>query len=302
VWYHFLSVMPQAVRDFKGPPMPTVLVHNAYGKSRVRLTKVQRHTDRHDLFEWSIDVQLTGDFAAAYIQGDNRQVIATDTMKNIVYALAAVTVLTSPEAFALILARHFLDSYAQVESAAISIRVDPWQRIKVNGRPHQHAFTGGCSGHRICSVESTRGVRKAIAGIADLMLLKTADSAFRDFHRDQYRTLPDVKDRIFATSLTTEWKYSAETDWDAAYSAIRDALLTTFATHESLGVQHTLHAMGEAALACCPAIEEITLTMPNRHRLLVNLKPLGRENANAVFVATDEPYGLISGTVRRPNK
>src|SRR5205085_3665592 len=86
--------------------MPTVLVHNAYGKSRVRLTKVQRHADRHDLFEWSVDVQLTGDFAAAYTAGDNRQVIATDTMKNVVYALAADHALRSPEAFAFAVGRH----------------------------------------------------------------------------------------------------------------------------------------------------------------------------------------------------
>src|SRR5438034_11764042 len=99
--------------------MPTVLVHNSYGKSRVRLTKDQRHPDRHDLFEWSIDVQLTGDFAAAYTAGDNRHVVATDTMKNVVYALAADHTLTSPEAFALVVGRYFLDAHPQVDSAAV---------------------------------------------------------------------------------------------------------------------------------------------------------------------------------------
>jgi urate oxidase len=279
--------------------MATVLVHNAYGKSRVRLTKVQRHSDRHDLFEWSIDVRLTGDFAAAYTAGDNRNVVATDTMKNAVYALAADHKLTSPEAFAIVLGQHFVDSYSQVESATISIRVDPWQRIKVDVRPHRHAFTRGCSGHRTCSAGLTRNGRHVVAGIADLMLLKTTDSAFRDFHRDEFRTLPDADDRIFATSLTAEWQYANDADWDAAYAVIRQALLETFAGHKSLGVQHTLHAMGEAALAAFPAAAEITLTMPNRHRLLVNLQPFGRENANEVFVATDEPYGVITGTVRR---
>jgi urate oxidase len=57
--------------------------------------------------------------------------------------------------------------------------------------------------------------------------------------------------------------------------------------------------MGAAALAACPAVEQITLTMPNRHRLLVNLTPFGRTNPNEVFVATDEPYGVITGTLRR---
>ncbi|HEY1375840.1 MAG TPA: urate oxidase [Gemmataceae bacterium] len=279
--------------------MPTVLVRNAYGKSRVRLTKVQRHADRHDLFEWSIDVQLTGDFAAAYTAGDNRRVVATDTMRNVVYALAADHALTSPEAFALVLGRHFLDSYAQVESATIFIRVDTWQRMEFDGLSHPHAFVGGGSEHRTCTVEQTRQRRRIVAGLADLMLLKTADSAFRDFHRDAYTTLPDTDDRIFATSLTADWRYADITDWDADHATVRRTLLETFAAHPSLGVQHTLHAMGETALAAVPGVEEITLTMPNRHRMLVNLSPFGRENPNTVFVATDEPHGLISGTVRR---
>jgi urate oxidase len=278
--------------------MPTVLVHNAYGKSRVRLTKVQRHPDRHDLFEWSIDVQLTGDFAAAYTAGDNNQVIATDTMKNVVYALAADETLTGPEAFGLALGRHFL-SYPQVATARFDIAVDGWRRIDLSGRPHPHAFVGEGPEKRTCSVFADRQTHSVTAGLTDLLVLKTTDSAWRDFHRDQYRTLPDAADRIFATSVTAEWTYAAPTDWDAAHAGVRRVLLETFATHKSLGVQHTLHAMGGAALVAVPDVDQITLTMPNRHRILVNLTPLGRENRNEVFVATDEPYGLISGTVRR---
>jgi urate oxidase len=280
--------------------MPTVLVHNAYGKSRVRLTKIQRHPDRHDLFEWSIDVQLAGDFAAAYTAGDNRQVIATDTMKNVVYALAADETLTSPEAFALVLGRHFL-TYSQVVSARIDIAVDSWRRIDLGGRPHANAFVGEGPEHRTCTVTSDRKGERVTAGLADLLVLKTTDSAWRDFHRDQYRTLPDADDRILATSLTCQWTYARPAHWDVAHAAVRRALLESFAGHKSLGVQHTLNTMGEAALACCPEMGEITLTMPNRHRLLVKLEPFGRENANAVFVATDEPHGVISGTLRRSN-
>lgn len=278
--------------------MPVVLAHNAYGKSRVRLTKVQRHASRHDLFEWSIDVQLTGDFSVAYAVGDNRQVIATDTMKNVVYALAADTELSSPEAFGLVLGRHFL-TYPQVSSATISIAVDGWQRINIDGQPHPHAFVGEGPEHRTCRLIVDRGQERVIAGIADLLVLKTTDSAWKDFHRDAYRTLPDAEDRIFATSVTAEWSYAAEAEWDAAHGEVRRALLECFANHKSLGVQHTLQAMGEAVLNAVPSAVEITLTMPNRHRLLMNLTPLGRTNANAIFVATDEPHGLITGTLRR---
>ena len=192
-----------------------------------------------------------------------------------------------------------MNSYPQVESATIAIEVEPWERIVSDDVPDMHAFVGGGSGHRTCRVEQSRQGRKIVAGLADLMLLKTTDSAFRDFHRDEYRTLPDIDDRIFATSVTAEWTYTGETHWDDAYVAIRQALVESFAVHKSLGVQHTLHEMGATVLAYCQAIEEITLTMPNRHRLPVNLEPLGRKNANEIFVATDEPYGVISGTMRR---
>ena len=80
---------------------------------------------------------------------------------------------------------------------------------------------------------------------------------------------------------------------------VRRALLETFAGHQSLSVQQTLHAMGAAALEACPRVERITLTMPNKHRILVDLKPFGLENANEVFVATDEPHGTITGTLQR---
>jgi urate oxidase len=60
--------------------------------------------------------------------------------------------------------------------------------------------------------------------------------------------------------------------------------------------------MAERALAATDAIEEITLTLPNRHHLLVDLKPFGLDNPNEVFVATDQPYGLIEATVRRQRR
>lgn len=279
--------------------MAVVLTQHAYGKSQVRLTKVTRHANRHDLDEWSVDVQLDGDFAAAYTDGDNRTVVATDTMKNTVYVLARDHDLSSPEAFGRTLAGHFLDTYPQVSAATIRVSVHPWQRIEAGGRPHPHAFVGGGSERRVGTVARTRHGERISAGLDDLLLLKTTDSAFRGFHRDEFTTLPEVDDRIMATVLTADWQYADEVDWNGCHALIRRVLLEAFAGHRSLGVQHTLYAMGAAALAACPAVEEIALTMPNRHRLLVNLAPLGRDNPNAVFVATDEPFGLISGTLRR---
>src|SRR5262249_9022858 len=125
------------------------------------------------------------------------------------------------------------------------------------------------------------------------------DSAFSGFPRDEYTTLRDTDDRILATSITATWTYRPDAEDFAARETIRDALLETFAEHVSKSVQQTLYAMGEAALAAAPDIADITLTLPNRHHLLVDLKPFGLENPNEVFVATDQPFGLIEATVTR---
>ena len=80
---------------------------------------------------------------------------------------------------------------------------------------------------------------------------------------------------------------------------MRRALVDTFATHASRSVQHTLYAMAEAALAACADVVAITLSLPNRHHLLVDLKPFGLDNPNEIFVATDQPFGLIEATITR---
>jgi urate oxidase len=276
------------------------LRHNAYGKSQVRLTRITRHADRHDLKELTVSIQLEGHFAHAYTAGDNTAVVATDSMKNTVYVLAKSLGVADLESFGLALARHFLNEYAQVTRAAIELEEHPWQRLDIGGRPHPHAFQGSSGERRISSVRGERDGCRVAAGLAGLLLLKTTDSGFLGFVRDRFTTLPETTDRIFATMLSATWRYASDAaDWDGCHDRIRSALLDVFAMHKSLGVQHTLFAMGEAALEACQEIDEIRLEMPNKHRILVNLHPFGLDNPAEVFVATDEPYGLISGTLRR---
>src|SRR5687768_10468758 len=121
--------------------MPAKLVHHAYGKFDVRLTKVTRHADRHELKELSVDVQLHGDaFAETYRSGDNAQVVATDSMKNTVYVLAKSHPIDSIENFAAELVRHFLKTYEQVSAAQVWIKQKAWHRIEKDAAPHPHAF------------------------------------------------------------------------------------------------------------------------------------------------------------------
>lgn len=283
--------------------MAITLSQNSYGKSSVRVAKVTRHADRHDFKEITVNVQLTGAFENVYRDGDNSLVLPTDTMKNTVYALAKTHPCLTIEEFGLELARHFLEHNPQIARVNIELLETLWQRIAAGapGReiPHPHAFTR-VSEKGTCRIAQNRSALSITSGLKDLVLLKTTDSGFSNFRRDQFTTLPETDDRIMATSLEAEWLYAgAANDFNLCRGVIRQSLIETFAQHRSLSVQHTLYAMGEAALEKCSAITDIHLVMPNKHYLLFDLARFGMENRNEIFTPTDEPFGRIEGTVRR---
>jgi urate oxidase len=276
----------------------TNLAWNRYGKSRVRLVKVRRARDPHEIVDLTLDVSLEGAFDEVYIDGDNRSCLATDTMKNTIYALARQDPIEHVEAFGLRLAGHFA-AKPGVSRVRIAASEHRWERLSANGRPHPHAF--GEAGAEEWTTVITRDADGADvrSGLTNLIMLKTNDSAFSGFPRDEYTTLPETEDRILAISMTAAWTYRPGVTDFAARERMRTALVETFAVHDSRSLQHTLYAMGEAALAICSDATEITLTLANRHHLLVDLTPFRIDNPNDVFVATDQPFGLIEGTVRR---
>jgi urate oxidase len=276
----------------------SVLSWNRYGKSRIRLVKVRRGGGVHDIVDLTVDVQLEGAFEPVYVDGDNAPCLATDTMKNTVYAMARTDPIEHAELFAQRLAEHFAGK-PSVARARISIAEQRWDRLAANGQPHPHAFVQAGDEHWTTVVtRDAEGVR-VVSGLAHLVVLKTAESAFSRFPRDQFTTLPDTDDRLLATSITASWTYREGTTDFGVRDRIRAALLDTFAAHRSRSVQHTLYAMGEAALAAAADATEITLTLPNRHHLLVDLAPFGLDNPNEIFVATDQPYGVIEATIKR---
>jgi urate oxidase len=281
--------------------MPIKLGTNAYGKNAVNLSRVIRHDGHHEFRQVSVSVQLTGNFESAHTLGDNSLILPTDTQKNTVYALAKEHFTGTIEAFGLVLARHFVSRNPQVSKARIELVEHLWQRMSFEGQEHPHSFTGGGSEKRRAVVALTAdGTTTVHAGLKGLMLLKTTNSGFVGYPKDEYTLLPETTDRILATECEAEWEYtSADVDFEALYQKIRTSLLRTFSAHKSLSVQHTLYAIGEKILEENDEVKEISLIMPNKHHIPFNLEPFGQANTNEVFVATDAPFGYITGTVVR---
>jgi urate oxidase len=266
----------------------------------VNLSKIIRHKDRHEFRQISVNVSLEGDFETAHTVGDNTKILPTDTQKNTVYALAKEHFTSSIEAFGLILSNHFYSNNPQVSKTKIEITEYWWNRMIIDGIAHSHSFINGGSEKHVATIIQTDAGMQVTSGIKDLLILKTTDSAFENYIRDKYTTLKETSDRIFGTLCAISWDYvSFDADFTFLYNNIRSCLLKTFSAHKSLSVQHTLYAMGEDVLKAFDEVKEITLTMPNKHHILANLEPFGMENKNEIFMATDEPYGYITGTVVR---
>ena len=272
---------------------------NQYGKAEVRVVAVDRSTPRHTLVDLDVSSSLRGDFTAAHTAGDNGHVLATDTQKNTVFAFARDGV-GSPEAFGLRLARHFAGAYEWISGARVAVDSFGWDRIAVGGQPHEHAFRRDGGEVRTAVVTVDGDDAHVLAGLRDLVVLKTTGSEFWGFPRDRYTTLAETRDRILATAVTARWRYTGtDLDWDATFDVVRTTLLETFAATHSLALQQTLYAMGEAVLERCPDVAEVRLSMPNRHHFLQDLSAFGLDNPDVVYHADDRPYGLIEGTVLR---
>jgi len=280
------------------------LTANRYGKERVRLVRVARGAGRHEMRDLTVRVLFSGAYAAAY-DGDNRDVLPTDTMKNTVYALARRETWSEPEELAGLLADHFLAREEKLAQVEIDVEERLWTRVEVDGAPHPYAFAAPRSERRttrvVAAKEGTQGgERRVEAGVAGLALLKTSGSGFSGFRQDELTTLAPTDDRLLSTLADAHWRYGAPpADAGAAWHAVRDLLIDVFARHPSRSVQHTLQAMGDAVLAARPEVDEVRLRLPNRHHHRVDLAPFGLDNPDEIYVATDEPFGIIEGTIRR---
>ena len=281
--------------------MPVRILHDSYGKSRVRLIKVSREGTHHDIQDLSLDIALEGHFEDIHRTGDNTNCLPTDTMKNTVYALAGgADGIEQAEGFGRRLYQHFLDNNAQVERVRLKIAENSWQRLSINAQDHDHSFIRGSREKRIINFSASRDDVEIESGVDELILLKTTRSGFAGFKKDAYTTLPEVTDRIFATSVKALWKYGDAADASEPLCLkIRESIITVFAEHDSKSVQHTLYAMGEKVLESFSEVGEISFSLPNVHCLPVDVSRFGVEDKHAIFVPTDEPHGLIEARLAR---
>src|SRR6266853_2103365 len=280
--------------------MSTTLIENNYGAARVRLMKVRRMQDRHDLKELSVGIQFEGEFEGSYTAGDNRSILPADTIKNTVYALAKLYTIEQIEEFAQQLINHFLTDNAQVKRVRVEIAEHLWTRIPFGGKEHPWSFTPGGPERHTAIVNGSRETVLIEAGIENLQIVKTTGSGFEGYVHDPFTTLKETSDRILSTAVKASWLYSDnEIPFSVYWHGVRQAILDTFVEHESRSAQFTLHAIAEAVLERYADIAEIHLWLGNKDCRLVDLGLFGLENNNEVFAPAEEPCEWSEARLRR---
>src|SRR5271156_1424428 len=119
--------------------------------------KVKRDRPLHTVWEWKVEVLLSGDFKTCFTDGDNSTILPTDTMKNTVYSRARESKTECMEDFALELCEFFLSRNPQVDRVAINIAGTSWEHALVKGKAHPSTFLRGSSEAQTPTMTSAPG-------------------------------------------------------------------------------------------------------------------------------------------------
>jgi urate oxidase len=263
-----------------------------------------------------IDVEVFGDnFLPAYTQGDNREVVATDSMKNFILQQALAFDGATLEGFLDLLGRRFLATYPQMQALRLTGREVPFVPATVpqdgaaNFGPSDVLFRRSHDDYALAVLEFARadGAPTLTAhrcGRVGLQLLKVTGSAFTHFVRDAYTTLPERGDRPLFIYLDIFWKYADPADLlgpDAArYVAaeqVRDLAQAVFHEFVSESIQHLVNEMGQRLLARFPQLAEVTFEGQNH-----TPDPMAVSDADPrvkVYSIPFPAYGLIKLTLTR---
>ena len=233
----------------------------SYGKLEVPVHCISES----GLLALDVSMEVLGQaFLPAYTEGDNRNVVATDTMKNVILRHALeYDGPAAPEGFLYTLGQRFLSAYPEMEGLRLWAREQPF--VQLTGR--LFSLSGG--DHAVAELElaGDGGVVAVRSGQVGLRLLKTTGSAFTRFARDEATTLPERSDRPLFIHLDVHWRYADPQDALAgghiASAEVRDFICAVFDDFVSESIQHLVHEMGSRLLERYPVLSEVEFRAEN---------------------------------------
>ena len=296
----------------------------SYGKARVPVYRVYAtplsgipplpeslFTGKENLlFAVEVDVEVFGkNFLPAYTHGDNSMIVATDTMKNFILQQALTFNGSTLEAFLTSLGQQFLTTYPTMEQVQLTGRELPFPPAQIVLNDHIQdsnvLFKRSNDDYAIASMNFVARGKDIVmtsqrCGRVGLQLLKITGSAFTNFVRDNYTTLPERVDRPLFIYLDVYWKYTDVADMQEHYipsEQVRDVVQAVFHEFVSESIQHLVHEMGLRLLARFPQMAEVSFEGQNRTRDLIGVSET--DSKQKVYSDPFSAYGMIKLTITR---
>jgi urate oxidase len=276
-----------------------------YGKARVVFFVTR--TPPAPPFAAAVDVDVFGErFLASYTEGDNREVVATDTMKNFVYATAAEFNGTSLESYVAFLGRRLLTTYPQMERIRVTAHEEPLDGSHHDKGESEVVFRMTRSDAAMSHADFARegndiAMTHGRSGIEGMRLFKTTGSSFASFARDDYTTLPDLVDRPLTIRMDAHWQYvdlrdaSGEGKGHIEAGMIRRTLEHTFHDFNSRSIQELVHEMGQRLLKGFPQLAAVEFSAENH----TPDKVAEGKDGVKVFAEPRQTFGKIGLVLRR---
>jgi urate oxidase len=266
------------------------------------------------LFATDVDVEVYGDnFMPAYTEGDNSNVVPTDTMKNFILRMGAKYEGATHEGFLYFLGEQFLATYPQMQTLRLIGREIPFAAASVSQNDGFAAsptlFSRTRDDHAIASFDITRAgdavqITDHRCGQVDLQLIKITGSSFAQFPRDSYTTLPEMKDRPLFIYLDMFWRYAdpshatgADLSQYVAAEQVRDLAQVVFHEFVSKSIQHLVYEMGRRILDRFPQLAEVSFEAQNRLWDTAHIS--ATDERIKVYCDPRPPYGSIGLTLTR---
>jgi urate oxidase len=262
------------------------------------------------LFAAEIDVEVFGNnFMPAYTEGDNRNVVATDTMKNVVLRQALAFNGATLEGLVHFLGLQMLTTYDVMQSLRVTGRELAFVAAQVPTTeaagfgPSEVLYRRSHDDYATVALDFARHSDGAYVadhqcGRVGLQLLKVTGSSFTKFARDQFTTLPERSDRPLFIMLDVHWRYSSVEDMIGVdvqryipAEQVRDFVQTVFHEFVSESIQHLIHEIGVRMLRRFPQMAEVSFAAQNHTPDPMVISEM--DEKQKVYSSAFPAYGLI---------
>jgi urate oxidase len=279
--------------------MPARIGASSFGESRLRMLRIVRRGDRHDPRDLIVSCRFEGDFAAAFHDGRTAAVIPGEAMKNLVHSTAQATGDCDIEVIGMTVCERMLAANPGITRVRVELAETPWMRLESGGKPQGQAFMASSGERRTAAVTSNGERLSVVSGIEDLMVMRSSGFAPpRTTNRND--GTEDLLAPLLVGALMVRWTYSTpDVTFGPFRQGIRSAVIETFVRHQARSVQQLLYAIADVVLASYAEILDVTLAMHERPYRPADLFGAGIENPDELYVAADEPLGIVEVTVER---